>query len=229
LSHHWLSDTTCRAILLNELLDTNSSHFYIRVYWPPMIPRYGQLREETILEGYKELCTHMSLEDRTLVLPTTNLTGWLCVSLGATGFSMGPLKDQQCFSEEPVIKRPRDVPTPSRKKRYFERNLLHVVDLETHDLLLDSEEYSSCTCPYCRELNADIVPRTGGWNHEAASLHQIFQTADLTSQLNHKNPRGIALREVTNAISFLEALNAPIRPRGENNPAHLSVWKEILQ
>ena len=141
LNHTWISDNYLRNELLNELIDTNCDNFYIRVLWPPLTPRYSQLKNSQILYGYKELANALSQDDRNLILPTTSLTGWISVAFGATGFSMGPSHDQQCFAQKLIIRRQKGAASVPAKNRYFERNILHIVDLESRDALSNGDGY----------------------------------------------------------------------------------------
>ncbi|MGI5839328.1 MAG: hypothetical protein ACOX8W_06655 [bacterium] len=228
LESSWLSDKRHLEILLNNLIDLDTKDIYLRVRWPAMQPRYGQLRDNKILEGYKEICNFASSESRALILPTTGLTGWFLTALGASGFSIGLSKDQQSYSEDLIIRRQKDAPSIPRKMRYFERQLLHTIELPTHDALLDLKETKPCQCEFCKALEANEPNRKTAWDYSLASLHQIRHTVDLTAQLNVKNPRATALKEVQNALSYKKAITDRIKLIGENNPQHLEVWERIL-
>lgn len=227
LKHSWITDEQLRSMLLNELIDLDISNIYLRVLWPSLIPRYGQLASEDILKGYKIIIDALSVEGKVLILPTSGLTGWISVALGATGFSMGPSREQQAFVIEPIIRRAKGSSSAPRRSRYFESKLLHIVDLETHDSLLNTKNYSACNCRYCKEMGANDVNRKS-WNHELATLHYLNSTAYLTSLLNNRNKRAIAHRLVQEAMDFLSTLPTTLKPQGENIPRHLTLWNDLL-
>ena len=227
LHYSWLAIKENLHLLLNELTDLDHDHYYIRVYWPPMKPRYGQLADKTILAGYKELSITMGLEEKTLILPTTSLTGWLNVAFGAAGFSLGPSMDQQCFAQEIEVLRAKGSTSPQRRERYFSPSLLHVIDRVTHDLIFSDSGLVQCDCRYCKELDANNPKRKKAWSHECASLHQIVATAGLTSRLKVRNPRAKAHEIVKEAIDFQNSFNKMLV--GENRPKHLQVWDELLK
>lgn len=155
LDYPWLSDQRYRERLLANLLDLNADLFYIRVYWPMLYPRYGQLSDKTILEGYKELVWTLAGEGRSLILPTTSLTGWLAMAWGASGFSTGPSRSQQAYAREPRIVHERGE-RYTKIRRYYEPSLMHIIELTAHDVLLGYEHYKACDCPYCVELQATV-------------------------------------------------------------------------
>lgn len=228
LTHTWLVDESLRNLLLNELTDLPADAFYIRVLWPGLTPRYGQLAQPDILQGYRQIMEALSAEDKEVILPTVALTGWLCSALGVGGFSLGPSRDQQAFVVEPVIRRQKGNKSPARRSRYFEPELMHIVDLETHDLLAEEGRVSDCTCPYCRELEAGN-PGRSTWDAEAASLHYITNAAHMTSYLTRGNPLALAQARVRKAQKLLDSLDRTLRPQGENVPRHLGVWARVLQ
>lgn len=222
LDRYWLTDHQQRAALLNEMVDLNSSSFYVRVKWPVITPRYSQLKEPTIIRGYKEMASCLAEEAKSLVLPNTGLAGWLCVAFGATGFSSGIGHAQQSFAEERKYGRRPGSPGPRRIERYFERSILHIVDRETHQVLAGNGKYRPCQCMFCRELAVS----SSGWDEEAAWLHYIWHCAGLTAKLCVGDRQKAALQVVAKALSFHDSLGRTVT--GPNCAQHLTVWHQCL-
>lgn len=227
LPRRWLTEPELRTRLLNEVVESSERLWYIRVRWGVMSPRYGQLRDQALLEGYRELVGVMSSEDRNLILPNTGLTGWLATAWGAAGFSTGTSASEQAFADQPQIRMRRGAQRV-RRPRYFERGFLHTVDVTTHAALLAEKNYAGCDCEFCDELDADdpdVDPTT--WNPEAASLHYLLQAGRLTRLLATRNARAAALKEVRRASKDYEDVAASLA--GENVPQHLRIWDQILR
>lgn len=77
MSSRWLSEPALRDILLNEMVESEETRWYLRFDWPLMKVRYRQLLDDSILRGYKEVATSFAVEDRQLYLANSGLSGWL--------------------------------------------------------------------------------------------------------------------------------------------------------
>lgn len=225
LGRNWLTAPALRTALLNEIVDSNERRFYVRVLWDPLSPRYGQLEDEQLLTGYRELAQVAAAEGKILVLPQSGLTGWLATAWGATGLSTGVALPEQAFAQVREIRIKGAGPRPPRP-RYFERSLLHTVDLPTHEIVAATGQ-TSCDCAYCRALGVtsnSVDP--ADWSRDLASRHQVVVAARLLKVMATRNPRAAAAREVRDAGRFLNDL--AVMPVGENRPTHLGLWGRLL-
>jgi len=226
LPRTWLESPPHLAALLRELIDSNEVAWYVRVLWPPMTPRYGQLRESGLLRGYRELASTASGEGKVLILPNSGFLGWLATGWGASGLSAGMGMAEQAFAEIAQVRTRRGAAMPPRKSRYFEPGLLHTVDLDTHIRLLAEQGYVSCTCPYCQRLRAAAPTANGTWDRDQVALHYLVQLATFLSHLNVRHPRPTARTDVRAARAFWDGLT--VKPIGENVPQHLEIWDQLL-
>lgn len=228
LPRAWLANPPLRAALLSELVDSNERIWYVRVLWDPIQPRYGQLRDDGLLRGYRELGAVASAEDKVLILPNTGLAGWLATAWGASGLSTGIGLSEQSFQTQVQV-RIRGGNRPPPRLRYFERSLLATIDLATHLGLVEAGGYDACDCPYCDQMGAgEPTPDPGRWTRDAIGFHQVAQTARLLELLGGRNPRAVARREVRRALGYLRGLGLAT-PAGENRPTHLETWDRLLE
>lgn len=215
LPTEWLTNTTLRGLLLDQLLDQEQFDiWYIRVLWPTDPPHPVQPTRVGLIEGYKRLAQLADDEDRKLLLPQTGLTGWLQLAFGATGFGTSPTGSGQSLRRErgggggfPPV------------ERYFEPGLLHVVERSTHDALLRATGYVRCTCPYCPALHSGAA-----WNHQLSRLHHAYWCGRLADP--GSRPAGVVRRTVRAALRESTRL-APVLT-GSNAPAHLQAWDRFL-
>jgi hypothetical protein len=138
-SRFWLMNTRLRHRLLQEVVESQERLWYLRFRWGVVKPPYSQQRSHDLLEGYKELAQVVRAERKVLLLPTSGLTGWLGSAWGASGFGTGMGPAEQGFAERPTVRMPAGTKRP-RRHRYFERSLLQVVSLATHQSLIGSRD-----------------------------------------------------------------------------------------
>lgn len=228
LDGSWLTDPVLRGVLLHEIVESGERLWYLRFRWPVVQPRYGQLRQRSLLEGYRQLAVTAALEDKVLVLPNSGLTGWVATALGATGFSTGPSWGEQAYAAPQIVANRPGQRRPPPTLRLFERTVLHTVDHASHVAMLGETDYQLCRCRYCTALGA-ATPTTARWDKETASMHYLLRCARLTALLASPNRRMEALREVRRAQAFLRATaGTPAAPTGNNAPAHLAEWENLL-
>ncbi|MFK4729490.1 hypothetical protein ROT00_07375 [Agromyces mediolanus] len=222
LDGRWLSDPGLRGKLLHEMVESPEKNWYLRFYWPEIQVRYGQLTDPAILEGYKELATTAAVEDRTLLLPGTGLTGWVASALGATGFSTGTSWGEQAFSKPRVMGGRKGMRPPPRVPRYFDWALLHTVEYQEYLRLRELDGHEDYESPFSLELE------THGHAHDLNGLHYLMAAAALQAELNARRPSVVALRRVRSAKSFLDGLRRLDQPSGQNRPQHLDAWEDLL-
>lgn len=224
----WLTEPPLRAALLHEIIESGERLWYLRFRWPVVQPRYGQLRQRSLLEGYRELAVTAALEDKVLVLPNSGLTGWVAAALGAAGFSTGPSWPEQAYAAPQIVANRPGQRRPPPTLRLFERTVLHTVDHASHVAMLGEANYQLCRCRYCTAMGA-ATTSAARWNREAASMHYLLRCARLTALLASPNRRMEALREVRRAQAFMRATaGTPAAPTGNNAPAHLVEWERLL-
>lgn len=219
ISNRWLTNAPLLEKLLNELLDHDEHDvWYMRVQWRAQ-KAYSQPKDADLLRGYKKLSQLALDEDRRLLLPQTGLTGWLMTAFGAKGFGSGSSGADQAFVE-PSYGRPKQA---TRKERYFEKQLIHTVERNVHEVLANSADYQNCDCPYC-----PVLFSSPGWSHEFSGLHHLYRVGQLMAEVEQDSARGgrySAMRRVINrAIRYARGKElADI-----NAPQHLAVWDQLL-
>jgi hypothetical protein len=218
----WLSNPTLRALLAGEIVESNEKIWYIRVYWPVVSPRYGQLSDSAILDGYKELAVTAALEDKTIFFPNSGLTGWIGVALGAAGFSSGISWPEQAFAQQRIFGSQPNIPRAPRRERFFDPTVIHMLDRTTHTGMHGIANQITCTCRYCSELNSPP------WNHGTSGLHHLIRNAHLTTKLSGSNKRLAALREAKRADTFVSNLSGASALSGAARPVHLKEWIRVL-
>lgn len=222
LAGGWLTNPQLRQVLLNEIVESTERLWYIRVRWPIVDPRYGQLIDPGMLDGYKDLAATARLEEKILLLPNSGLTGWLATALGATGFSTGTSWPEQAFAEERKMGSTPGRPKPPAIQRYFERSVLHPLPWDDAQALSQVADHVACQCRYCRSLRAD------GYEKSLASSHYLVRVARLVDELGNVDRRTEALRIVRAARAFVTALPATHALTGAWLPGHLAPWEARL-
>ena len=225
LSRAWLADPALREILLNEIVDSTETNWYLRVRWGHLRPRHAQLSDTGLLRGYQIVAEVLASEEKVLLLPQTGLTGWLMTGLGAAGFSVGTGGPEQAYAEPVVIriKGPRRPPVP----RYFESSLLHTVSGATQASLSRSATYTECPCRYCARMRSGTAAiDSRRWDRDLAARHQVVSLAALHARLATSDRRAAA-RRVVAASRRAERAAVP-RLAGEDRPVHLEVWEDLL-
>lgn len=219
----WLSDRTLRNILLNEIVESNESNWYLRFYWPEVPTRYGQLLDDSILKGYRTLAEECALEEKRLYLPNTGLTGWFATALGASGFSTGQAWPEQAFARQKMIAIKRQGPPPARIPRIFDSKLLHTMDFNEFERVRDLPGHSAASTPFLEEIEAN------GHTPELASLHYLVAVGNLAGALAKKRPDIAAYRFAQEGQDFADSLDITDRLSGINRPLHLPVWLELFK
>lgn len=229
LPSSWLQEGRLLDRFLEEFVSSRERYWWLRVRWPMVEPRFGQLRDAALLDGYRELAETAAAEDKVVVLPNSGLSGWVCTALGMGGFGTGTSWGEQAFAEERRIATRPGVPPPPRRNRYFERSLLHTIDITPHTALIGQPGYVRCDCRWCQTLNADdprMDPTT--WNREAAGYHYLYQVARLSTLTVGARGRDRVLREVRRAQTFSQNVDPAVGLTGEATPRHLTTWEQLL-
>ncbi|MFF0312920.1 hypothetical protein ACFYSC_36340 [Streptosporangium sp. NPDC004379] len=214
----WLISESLREQLFNELLDHEEHQiWFVRSQWRSQ-RSHTQPADIELLNGYKRLSELALDEDRRLLLPQTGLTGWLMLAHGAKGFGIGSSGTDQAFTEPSFGRKPG----ATRKERYFERQLLHTVERNVHDVLASLPDYQPCTCPYCSTLLSSPA-----WSHEFAGLHLLYSIGRLTAEIQKDSNNGYhpAIRRIVNRASRYVADKGLT---DINAPQHLSAWGQLL-
>jgi hypothetical protein len=222
MDHRWLTESSLRGLLFEEIVERSERHWYLRFYWPLISTRYGQLLDPAVLQGYRELAALCKDEGKVLFLPNTGLTGWVASAVGAAGFSTGQSWPEQAFARQPVIAGRKGQQRPPRVPRFFEPTVLHTTEYAEHDRLTAFPGHVTEADPFALELDA------GTYSAEVASLHYLMAAGDLQASLYAADPRAVARREVRRANRFVDGLARTDRPAGANRPQHLPLWQNLL-
>lgn len=224
LPSSWLGNRALRNLLLDEIVESNERHWYLRFYWPIVDPSYGQLSDNAILAGYRELAQIARGEGKVLVLPNSGLTGWVATALGASGFSTGLSWPEQAFAAERIMRSRPDQPRPAAVPRYFDRHVLHPLDWSASQAMNGLPGHTTCSCRFCIRMR-----NAGAWDKGAASAHYLVRAARLTAEIATNNRRREARRIVQNAQQFAASLNGTQHAlTGRYAPRHLAEWAQLL-
>ncbi len=224
LPSSWLGNQALRNLLLDEIVESNEQHWYLRFYWPIVDPSYGQLSDSAILAGYRELAQTARGEGKVLVLPNSGLTGWVATALGASGFSTGVSWSEQAFAAERIMRSRPNQPRPAAVPRYFDRNVLHPLEWPASEAMNLLAGHVTCSCRFCiRMRNANA------WDKGAAGAHYVVRAARLTAEIATNNRRREARQIVQNAQQFAASLNGTQHAlTGRYVPRHLAEWANVL-
>lgn len=225
--HRWLSQPFLRNRLLGEIVDSSERHWYLRFRWPIVEPRYGQLNDQAILDGYAELTAVCAEEEKILVLPNSDLTGWVMTALGATGFGTATSISDRYFADRRIIRSRRDQPKPEAKKRYFSKRVLHTLEQPTHYSLLSEPGYDRCGCRFCTTTLRPDRQAPADWDRAAVGYHYVQKAVMLTASLG-TNARLRARRRVRGALRFVAALPPAKELADDDRPQHLDSWRSLL-
>jgi hypothetical protein len=221
MSWRWLVAENLREKLFDELLDQDQYEiWYIRAQWPAE-RSYVQPNDTDLLKGYKRLAELALDEDHYLLLPQTGLTGWLMLAFGAKGFGIGSSGTSQAFTE-PSYGRAKGA---KRKERYFERQLIHSVERNVHDILINTPSYQKCACPFCPAL---LQSPSSAWSHELAGMHSLHAVGAMTAEVEQDGNRGghrAAIRRIVKAAAKFAADKDLTEI---NAPRHLAAWGQLL-
>jgi hypothetical protein len=221
LDSAWLIDQGLRGLLLQEIVESPESLWWLRVMWPPLRPNpYSQLVDPSLLEGYLELAQTAADEDKVVFLPNSGLTGWVATALGASGFSTGMSGPERAYLNQPP-QGGGGAGTP--RERFFEPNLLHTILRSDHPQLARQPGYQRCACAYCRQL------ANGLWQKDQEQLHYLHNVAELTAGLGRTGRKAAARTRVQRALTFNTGLPRAARLTGESEPKHLNAWETLLR
>jgi hypothetical protein len=222
MDSRWLTESSLRARLLQEIVESNEQRWYLRFYWPEVSPRYGQLSDVGLLMAYKELATVCAVEGKQLYVPNTGLTGWIATAMGAKGFSTGPSWPEQAFARQRVIAGRKGQTPPPRIPRFYSSTLLHTIEYTEQQRLASFPEHVAPGNIFANEISAE------GHDATTAGLHYLMEVGALQASLNMRRPNIKGLIEVRRAQAFLEALHRVDQPAGPNKPTHLAAWESLL-
>ncbi len=227
VARQWLTTSALRDQLLEEIVDSHEPNWFVRVHWPIVEPTYGQLNDRQVLDGYKELVAVCADEDKVLVLPNSDLTGWVALALGANGFGTATSISDRHFGAVRIIKSPPGQPKAVPKKRYFSTPFIHTIEQPTHAQLVGQSNYTSCGCTFCTALQPDLNPPPN-WKLNLVGYHYVHSAAALTAAVAPGDSRRNARRTVRAARHLIAALPAPVKPTGDDVPHHLDTWSSVL-
>ena len=217
----WLLDSALRGQLLQEIVESPETLWWLRVMWPPLRPNpYAQLVDAALLDGYAELAQVAGDERKVVFLPNSGLTGWVATALGASGFSTGMSGPERAYLNQPP-QGGGGAGTP--RQRYFEKTLLHTILRADQAPLTRQPGYQQCACAYCGQLAA------GPWRKDQEQLHYLHNVAELTATLRRTGRKAAARTRVQQAVTFNVGLTGAARLTGESEPKHLDAWTKLLQ
>ena len=219
----WLTDTSLRNTLIDEIVESDQLDWYLRFWWPEVNPRYGQLQEAAILNGYKDLVRAAELEGKRVYLPNSGLSGWILTAIGAAGFSTGQSWDEQAFAAQRIIRRAKGQKPSPRIPRLFDPTILHTIEHSEHQRLEQMSGHLSTRNPYLDEIDQT------GHTAERASLHYLYEVAGLTAAIAGKRAARDAHARVKVANQFVNSLARIDQLTGINVPGHLKLWPKILR
>jgi hypothetical protein len=220
ISRQWLIDPRRRDDLLERLVEHKPAAVWLRTLWSP-VATGGQPVDADLLAGYRELCETAASESIPLLLPSTDLTGWLGLAWGARGFGTGISPAGRMFV--PNLTGPPGNVVP--KQRFLEPGLLHTILREEHRRLVDLDLAPECDCPYCS------MARTGRpWTADIQGCHHVTVVAALTAALPSSRqewPYEVKPR-VEEAARLAVAVNRELTFDSASTPRHLPVWAKLL-
>jgi hypothetical protein len=221
MSWRWLVAENLMEKLFGELLEQDQFKiWYIRAQWPAE-RSYVQPSDIDLLKGYKRLAELALDEDHDLLLPQTGLTGWLMLAFGAKGFGIGSSGTSQAFTE-PSYGRSKGA---KRRERYFERQLIHSVERNVHELLASTSDYQKCTCPFCPAL---LQSSSSAWSHELAGMHGIYCAGAMAAEVEHGSKRGGYHGAIRRIVKAAVEFAADKELAEINAPRHLATWGQLL-
>ncbi len=223
LAGGWLANPALRAMLLDELVESSEPLWYVRVYWPIIEPRFGQLTDAALLDGYKDLAQVARQEGKVLVLPNSGLTGWVATALGASGFSTGIGWAEQAYAAQRIYANRPSQPRPERIQRYFDRTVLHPLTWLASEAMTDVPGHLGCTCRFCAQMRTE-----NAWHPGQAGGHYLVRAARLTAEIATSNRRREARQLVADAQQFVAGVGSQHWFTGAYNPQHLAAWAARL-
>ncbi|GAB2999460.1 hypothetical protein [Saccharothrix stipae] len=223
LGTSWVTNPAKRDNLLERLIEYGPSLVFVRVLWP-RLDTAAQPVDPALLIGYKEMCEVAVSEGIRLIFPNTDLTGWLTLSWGSTGFGTGIYAEARAFTTTQ-----RGGPTPNIKARFLEGELLHTILRDEHESLVRLSHVSPCLCKFCA-----IAGNGYPWPILQAS-HHVLEVARLTSLMptprNSNIPAArtkVAKTHVTSAQRLYKKAIKDIAFEAGSMPKHLASWQSVL-
>lgn len=220
----WLRNPALRDELLQAMVESNEDHWWVRVRWPNLRPSdYVQLTDVDILTGYAELAETAASENKTLILPNSNLTGWVATALGASGFSTGTSAGEQSYAASRGFGTQPGT-TRTVTERIFDKNVLHTLVRADQQAVAAAglTGYLACPCAHCVRISRN------GWDRKTAGLHYLNKVAELTADLGRAGRQANAQTIVQNARNLVAALPAAATLTGQSSPTHLDRWADLL-
>lgn len=219
----WLSDTSLRNALIDEIVESSERAWYLRFWWPEVKPRYGQLLDDALLRGYRELATATAVEGKRIYLANSGLTGWVATALGASGFSTGQAWGEQAFAAQRPMGSQKGAKRPPKIPRIFDSTVLHTMDFNEYSRLRGMPKHREYSSPYSVEIDA------GGHTPERASLHYLLAVGELTASLNGTRPNFLAHNRARRGQRFIDSLSPVHQLNGISKPLHLAPWMKLLR
>lgn len=219
----WLSDTPLRNALIDEIVESGEKAWYLRFWWPEVNPRYGQLVDDSLLRGYRELATATAVEGKRIYLANTGLTGWIATALGASGFSTGQSWGEQAFAAQRRMGSQKGAKRPPKIPRMFDSTVLHTMDFNEHSRLRGMPQHREYSTPYSAEIDLH------GHTAERASLHYLLAVGELAASLNGTRPNFLAYKRARRAQRFIDSLSPVDQLNGISKPLHLPYWMKLLR
>jgi hypothetical protein len=219
----WLSDTSLRNALIDEIVESAERAWYLRFWWPEVNPRYGQLVDEALLRGYRELATATALEGKRVYLANSGLTGWVATALGAAGFSTGQGWGEQAFAAVRPMGSQKGAKRPPKIPRMFDSTALHTMDFNEYSRLRGMPKHREYSTPYSAEIDA------AAHTAERASLHYLLAVGELTVGLNGTRPNFLAYKRTRRGQRFIDGLSPVDQLSGISKPLHLVPWMKLLR
>lgn len=219
----WLSDTSLRNALIDEIVESSEKAWYLRFWWPEVNPRYGQLVDDSLLRGYRELATATAVEGKRIYLANSGLTGWVATALGASGFSTGQSWGEQAFAAQRRMGSQKGAKRPPKIPRMFDSTVLHTMDFNEHSRLRGMPKHREYSTPYSAEIDLH------GHTSERASLHYLLAVGELTASLNGTRPNFLAHKRARRGQKFIDGLSPVDQLNGISKPLHLPYWMKLLR
>lgn len=223
MDSRWLSETKLRDALVDEIVESSEDSWQLRFWWPEVTPRYGQLVDDGLLRGYRELVTSAALEGKRVYLANSGLTGWIATALGAAGYSTGQAWGEQAFAAQRRMGSQKGARRPPKLPRFFDSTVLHTMDFNEYSRIRTLPRHREYATPYLAEIDAL------GHTAERATLHYLLAVGDLTASLNGSRPNFLAHRRVRRGVRFLDGLSPVDQPGGISRPGHLRSWLKLLR
>jgi len=224
ISIHWLNNDVLRDELLARINEHAPRVLYVRVLWNK-IDTAGQPLDIELLRGYRELCEVTRSEGIALLLPDTDLTGWMTLAWGAVGFGTGITSGARAFMASGGGGGANMVP----KERFLERSLLHTILRAEHFQLLRAGQVEECVCTYCRMAHSGSP-----WIPEIQGSHHVCTVAALAADTHRVSGRAAPgrLKAIVDSVNTAKALANKIVDEIALDPAsqpkHLTPWQTVL-